>query len=84
MSLFPTCEEASLLTIQHEMHALGLVGRVRLRWHMAICGVCKVFGYQMEIITKGAQVCECGTEMSPECQARLNERLRQEMNNEGV
>ena len=80
MSLFPTCEEASLLTIQHEMHALGLVGRVRLRWHMAICGVCRVFGYQMEVITKGAQACECGAEMSPECASRLKASLDREMN----
>jgi len=78
----PTCKEASQLALQKELRSLSRMGHVRLRIHMAICEVCKAFDHQMMVISTSAKRCECGAEMSPECQARLNERLRQEMNGE--
>ena len=82
MSFFmPTCREASQLAMEKEMHTLSFVGKLRLRFHMAICEVCRAFGYQVEVMAKGAQECDCGPEMTDDCQSRLRTSLEQEMNN---
>ena len=77
--LMPSCKEATILAAQREVGSLSFIESLRLRFHLAICGVCKAFEHQVAVLSKSAKTCECGKEMSAECEQRLSECLREEM-----
>lgn len=45
-----SCEEATLYVIKKSEGKLGLIGRLQLSIHLAICKFCKAFDIQNELI----------------------------------
>jgi len=49
------CREATRLMSANQERRLGLVQRLRLRAHWAICEACRNFGRQMDVLQRAMQ-----------------------------
>ncbi len=80
MSLFhPTCKEVSVLVTKRESEGLSFVDTLRLKYHMAMCAVCRAFEHQMAVLSKGARVSRTQDRpMPPDCEKRISEKLHAE------
>ncbi len=52
MGLHITCKEAVDYISKKEEKKLTILQNVKLKYHLAICSLCKIFSIQNEIITK--------------------------------
>ena len=52
MGLHITCKEAVDYISKKEEKKLNVLQKVKLKYHLAICSLCKIFSIQNEIITK--------------------------------
>ena len=77
--LHPTCQEVAALVTKRETDGLTFVDTLRLRYHMAMCAVCRAFERQMEVLSKGAKVAgEQDHPMPPDCKDRISKKMQEE------
>lgn len=77
--LHPTCKEVSALASKREAERLSVVDTIRLRYHMAMCAVCRAFEHQMAVLSKGARVArDIDHPMPREAQERVAKKLHAE------
>ena len=53
--MIPSCKQASMLLSQAQDRRLGLVERLRLRAHLAICERCRRVSTQFEFLRKAVR-----------------------------
>lgn len=70
-----TCKDTSPLISELMDHRLPLVERLRLRFHLGMCGVCRIYQKQLEVIQALAR--KMGSEAAPTQQnATLSEEAK--------
>ena len=68
-----TCEDTSPLISEMMDHSLPLSKKIRVRIHLAMCGVCRCYQNQLDILRALAK--KLGSE---DCEATREVRLREE------
>jgi hypothetical protein len=79
----PSCREVSELVSQREAGHLSLSNRLRVRYHVAMCALCRAFERQMGVITKGAKASanhhhrDISDEAEERIRVKFNEGMRE-------
>jgi hypothetical protein len=70
-----TCKQATILLSKKEEKQLGLLDRLKLKGHLAICSVCRLFALQTEFIRKHASHIHTDSTLSPEAKEKMHTAL---------
>lgn len=79
-----TCEDVYPLISESQDYSLPFVSRMRLKMHLAICGLCEIYLKQLEIICRitrslGKDECKAfeGTRLKPEVKEKIQKWLEE-------
>ncbi len=62
MSLKPTCKEVHQLTSESLDRELSMIERARVRVHLLVCGACRRFNAQMQLIRRAMRQLDSATD----------------------
>lgn len=78
MALFSiSCKKATYLVSKKEEGKLNWMEKIRLRSHMAICRVCRLFEEQTQLFTQHAKHMHLDESLSAECKDKIEHALKQ-------
>jgi predicted anti-sigma-YlaC factor YlaD len=63
MSLKPTCKEVHQLTSESLDRELSMIERARVRVHLLVCGACRRFNAQMQLIRRAMRQLDPATDI---------------------
>jgi hypothetical protein len=87
MSLFKmTCKDVYPLISEEMDHSLSLIGRVRLKMHLAICNLCQIYSKQLQTLRnlarnlgkEDSQAIEKKT-LSPETKEKIQKYIKEKI-----
>ena len=70
-----TCKEATFLIVKNEDAAISLIQRLRLRFHLTICNLCKRFQLQNKLINHEIHKLEANATLTPAEKEKIRQSL---------